>query len=77
MKGIQGAHYGFFRKFRRDVLKASFCSIFERWRAEGKITNFELDIRSWMASEAETGVPGSSSPTMMRVGILILDSRFK
>ena len=50
-------------------------SMLERWAAFGSTTNLESGIRLCMLLEAATGVPGSSSPTRMRVGVWISGSR--
>src|SRR5262245_49516086 len=59
------------RKAVSASLKASGCSRFDRCAADGRITNSEPLICSWMTREAATGVAGSSSPTMISVGTVM------
>jgi hypothetical protein len=40
----------------------------DKWAADGMITSSLPLIRSWIVLEAATGVPWSSSPTMISVG---------
>jgi hypothetical protein len=43
-------------------------SMLDKWAADGMITSSLPLIRSWIVPEAATGVPWSSSPTMISVG---------
>ena len=65
------------KKLIRAELNASAFSMFAKCFAAGRITNFDPGIFSWMAWEAETGVPGSSSPTRMDEGVFIAGRRSK
>src|SRR4030095_3085993 len=59
------------RKPPSALLKASGCSLWARSAAFGRISRREPSMRSCMTFDAATGVPGSSSPTMTTVGILM------
>ncbi len=43
----------------------------DKWAADLRMTNWDPWIRSFITFDAATGVPWSSSPTMIRVGALM------
>jgi hypothetical protein len=65
------------KKLIRAELNASAFSMFDRCFAADRIVNFDPGIFSRIAWDADTGVPGSSSPTRMNEGVFMAGRRSK